>query len=183
MVYFIADLHFGHPEIIPFGGRPFGSLDEMEEVLIANWNATVHDDDEVYVLGDFCLDAGRSSDILRELQGTKHLVRGNHDAAFAIGEGATQGFASVSDYREVWHKGTMFVLSHYPLYRWNGMETGAYCLHGHMHHLDDEYLEYAGENRLLCVAAEHVNYTPIGLGEAVKRVEKRLWDHYVRMHN
>lgn len=91
MIHFIADTHFGHEEIIQFGGRPFRSAEEMDDVLIANWNDAVGDSDEVFVLGDFCWRPERAAEILGQLKGVKHLVRGNHDQTF--GEGA-EGFAN-----------------------------------------------------------------------------------------
>ncbi len=54
MNYYIADTHFGHGAILNFDHRPFGSLEEMEEIIIMNWNAAVRPGDTVYILGDFC---------------------------------------------------------------------------------------------------------------------------------
>ena len=63
MNYYISDLHFGHKNIINFDHRPFFDIEEMEEVLVMNWNATVHKDDTVYILGDFCW--GKADEWLR----------------------------------------------------------------------------------------------------------------------
>jgi calcineurin-like phosphoesterase family protein len=52
-VYFTADQHFGHAGIIGLCKRPFRSVEEMDEAMIANWNAVVGPDDEVWHLGDF----------------------------------------------------------------------------------------------------------------------------------
>lgn len=52
MNYFISDLHFGHFNIIRYDNRPFNSVDEMDKVLIDNWNSVVSDDDTIYILGD-----------------------------------------------------------------------------------------------------------------------------------
>ncbi len=37
---YTSDLHIGHKDIIGFDHRPFSSLDEMTEKIIANWNKT-----------------------------------------------------------------------------------------------------------------------------------------------
>ena len=54
--YFTADVHFGHKNIITYSARPFGSVEEMDETIIANWNYRVRDNDDVWIVGDlmFC---------------------------------------------------------------------------------------------------------------------------------
>ena len=53
MKFFTADLHLNHKAILTMGhGRPFKSLEEMEEIIVNNWNKKVSSRDDVYVLGD-----------------------------------------------------------------------------------------------------------------------------------
>lgn len=54
-VFFTSDTHFFHARIIKHAGRPFGSVDEMNDTLIRNWNRIVPKDGFVFHLGDFCL--------------------------------------------------------------------------------------------------------------------------------
>jgi predicted phosphohydrolase len=53
----------------------------MNACIIQNWNRCVARNDEVYILGDFLVDANgtAANRILNELNGTKYLVRRNHD--------------------------------------------------------------------------------------------------------
>ena len=37
MVYYISDLHFGHRNVIGMDGRPFETIEEMDETLIWLW--------------------------------------------------------------------------------------------------------------------------------------------------
>ena len=60
MNYYIADLHLGHSRIIGLDGRPFADVDEMDRVLMGNWNRKVGPDDDVYILGDFCYRAKKN---------------------------------------------------------------------------------------------------------------------------
>ena len=52
MIYFTADTHFGHCNVIRFCDRPFASAEEMDEAMIQNWNERVTGNDTVYILGD-----------------------------------------------------------------------------------------------------------------------------------
>jgi calcineurin-like phosphoesterase family protein len=78
-VWFTSDTHFWHARIIQFCQRPFASVDEMNEKLIANWNAVVVPDDTVYHLGDFSMAARPVELYVPRLNGQIHLVMGNHD--------------------------------------------------------------------------------------------------------
>ena len=51
-VFFTADLHFGHENVIQFDNRPFETVEEMDAELIRRWNAKVGKGDLVFVLGD-----------------------------------------------------------------------------------------------------------------------------------
>lgn len=52
MIYYTSDLHLGHANIIKLCHRPFADVDEMNAVLITNWNARVANSDTVYICGD-----------------------------------------------------------------------------------------------------------------------------------
>ena len=47
MNYYISDLHIGHENILRFDNRPFADVNEMNNMLIENWNARVRSDDTV----------------------------------------------------------------------------------------------------------------------------------------
>ena len=78
MRYYTSDTHFGHGNVIKYCNRPFSNRHEMDSALIANWNAIVGPEDEVFHLGDFALGADERK-ILPQLRGKLHLVAGNHD--------------------------------------------------------------------------------------------------------
>lgn len=86
--WFTSDLHIGHARINELAGRPFASVAEADEELIARWNAVVGPRDDVWILGDLALGPiAESLPKAKELAGRKHLVIGNHDRPFMYRKG------------------------------------------------------------------------------------------------
>jgi len=129
-LFFTADTHFGDHRTLNIHRRPFASVAEMDEALVAGWNAVVGPADEIWHLGDVARRAADVAGLLARLNGTKHLVRGNNDPA-ETGEAA--GWASVQDYAELTEGDARLVLCHYPFRSWNGQHRRAIDLHGHSH--------------------------------------------------
>jgi len=78
--WFTSDPHFGHGNIITYCRRPFHSVENMNKLLVMQWNEVVAPEDTVYVLGDVLL--GRREEmagVIESLNGTKLLIPGNHD--------------------------------------------------------------------------------------------------------
>lgn len=66
--------------IIDFESRPFNDVEQMNEVMIENWNSVVNPDDKVFHLGDFSfLNKEATRAIVARLHGYKILILGNHD--------------------------------------------------------------------------------------------------------
>lgn len=131
MIYFTADLHFGHKNIIRFDNRPFATIEEMDNTIIRNWNDKVEDNDEVYILGDISwYKEDKTCDILSKLKGKKHLIKGNHDH---ISSNMRKYFYSINDYKEIKVDDVNIVLCHYPITFFNKHHYGSYMLYGHVH--------------------------------------------------
>ena len=79
-LYFTADQHFYHANIIKYCNRPFPDVRTMNKIIIERHNEEVGPDDTVIMLGDFGLASReRLEKIVEQLNGHKHLVLGNHD--------------------------------------------------------------------------------------------------------
>lgn len=172
MIYFIADTHFYHNNIIKYCNRPFKDVLEMNETIINNWNNTVIDNDTIYHLGDVALCSNELlAPIINRLNGKKILIRGNHDTRSVVAF-EKMGFTvlrnapiSIDKYK--------LILSHIPLPD-TMIPNGYINIHGHIHNkpLNESKhkggkVEYKKElytpNKHICVSVDVINFTPISL--------------------
>lgn len=175
-IYFTSDTHFGHSAIIDLCNRPFASLDEMDETLIARWNETVAPDDIVYHLGDFCSRARcNARPYIERLNGRVHLIEGNHDEPML--QQCEDHFESVSYMRQIHIEGQKFILCHYPIREWNDARRGAWHLFGHVHGgLNDEPLGFS-----LDVGVDSHDFRPWSVDE-IRHIFTSRYDHFQNPH-
>ncbi len=141
-IWFTSDLHFGHEKLITdqHDGRtlrPFATVREMDDALIAGWCGRVRPDDIVYVLGDvsFCSEK-RTTEIMARLPGYKVLVRGNHDEHWKDDRWKRIGFKEVYSVRRGLYTygpkdfGIDALMIHNP---GDDLNIGKFCLNGHVH--------------------------------------------------
>ena len=136
-VYFTSDHHFYHENIIKYCNRPFRSVGEMHDQMIAKWNKAVPNDARVYYLGDFGWgDRDSIEAVLVELNYDQLVwVPGNHDRSVTwidkLASMATQVVAMNGPMR-VNHGGREYIISHEPVPK-DDMQMGDVNLHGHIH--------------------------------------------------
>jgi len=128
MIYFSADCHFGHANIIRLCDRPFTSVGHMDHTLISNWNSVVNNGDTVYHLGDFSFGSVEyTRKIKQQLNGTIHFIRGNHDWKNA------EALGDMPDIYEMKIGKQHIVMCHYPMRSWNKSFHGSWHIYGHTH--------------------------------------------------
>ena len=182
-IWFIADTHFYHTNILKYENRPFENTHRMNEAMIENWNRVVKPGDIVYHLGDFAM-CGKNWEkiLLKRLNGgVKILLRGNHDGS------ATRmkdiGFTEVYDRLELTIAGQRVLLCHYPYLVTENLEhiknrgeayvnkfiasrpknEGLWLLHGHNHST------WKIHEKMINVSVENWDYTPVHISE-VERI-------------
>lgn len=162
-VFIISDTHFGHDNIIQYSGRPFATVELMDECIRDNWNETVKDEDIIYHLGDVYM--GSAPSFLYNLKGRKRLVLGNHDNP------KDQALQKVFEKIMIWRKFPEYkcILTHVPLHD-NCLLTGSKYdwsmyinVHGHTHTNDSPSKWHVNA----CV--EKTDYKPIELEELLDR--------------
>lgn len=160
-IFVVSDTHFGHANFLNFENedgtkiRPFSSVEEMDQLMLDNWNRVVTDSDIVYHLGDVYF--GKSHGILNALKGKKRLLLGNHD------QGKDENLHKVFQKIELWRlfKEWNCLLTHVPMHE-SGLMKVDYNVHGHIHQNDSPTPVHINA----CV--EKMNYTPIPLEELMK---------------
>ena len=171
-IFFTSDPHYNHKNIITYCNRPFASVSEMNESLINRWNSVVSHEDTTYVIGDFAFDKNPSKFLCR-LNGTKVLIKGNHDKR----PYREDGWDAIHDYLEITHKGKHIVMCHYSMRVWNKSHRGSWMLYGHSHGTlpDDPY------SNSIDVGVDCHNYTPISFDDVERIMKKKKWkpvDHH-----
>ena len=150
MIYYIADMHFGHENVLRFDIRPFFDTNQMEKVMIGSWNARVTEADTVYM-----------------------LILGNHDRV----KGRLRPmWESIEPYAEINDGDTLVILSHYPIPFYKNQHYGSVMLYGHVHgtrewHYVEQWKRELWEAGIPCnlinvgCMMEYVQYTPRTLSE------------------
>jgi calcineurin-like phosphoesterase family protein len=149
-VWIISDTHYGHKNIcrgvtawrLPDGSIPisqtrdFKTIEQMNESIVNNINSVVGQDDVLIHLGDWSFGGFENVKIFRDRIVCQeiHLILGNHDHHIENNRGDCQElFASVNHYTKLMYKFGTFVLIHYPMASWDGLNKGHSHLHGHVH--------------------------------------------------
>lgn len=170
MNYYISDMHIGHKNALKFDGRPFQSVEEMNETLIVNWNRKVTDEDDVWVLGDFCYRSEKDPALyLKQLKGKKHLIIGNHDKVTVNSSSALSYFESVERLQHIKDREYNVIVCHFPLADWNAKHRGSYHIYGHIHNNKDEVYEFMKrQERALNAGCMINNYEPVTIEELIE---------------
>jgi calcineurin-like phosphoesterase family protein len=198
-VWFTADTHLGHANIVRFCSRPFLSPREQEllaelgphgkwrvsaetlahhdTALLANINACVQPEDTLWIVGDFCW--GGLPEALRYrrriLCRTVHLIWGNHDQ-----RSIASAFQQTYEQTHITVEGVDLFLNHYPMRTWYKSFHGSWSVYGHVHgRLQAE--DQRDVSRLTRdVGVDACGYRPISFGELAEYMAPRLEHFHAR---
>lgn len=125
MIWLTSDLHLFHNKEFIYEPRGFASIEAMNEAIERNWNDTVNNDDEVYILGDLMVGGKAVSnevgmEVVRRLKGKKHIILGNHDTNTRVKLYQQEASIVEVQYAKMMrYKGRSLYLSHYPTFTAN----------------------------------------------------------------
>ena len=173
MIYFTADLHLGHKNIIKYSNRPFSTVEEMDKTLIDNWNARVADNDTVYVVGDFALaPLAKVIEYIKKLKGFIVFVNGSHDRWIADSKnGPFHPRAIILKDRLHEVKGILsekksIILCHYAMRTWPKSHYGSWHLYGHSHG------NLPGHGYSFDIGVDCNSFVPVSLEQVEQRMSK-----------
>ena len=179
-IFFTSDIHFGQEGLHRFNNRP---LAETDNYIIQYWNNEVPKDGLVFVLGDIGEIPDESIiEKFNQLNGTKILIRGNHDA-FYKEDTLMCVFSDIHDLYEIKifdeeeFKYQEIVLCHYPMFDWNNFFEGSWQLFGHLHtrNLPEfETLKTKLFPQQYDVGVDANNYQPISYHQVKKIINKQI---------
>jgi calcineurin-like phosphoesterase family protein len=172
MIWFTADHHFDHANIIKYTKRPFSAVDEMNQIMVKRWNERVQADDTVIHLGDFTLgNAIVAQRFFSQVNGRIAILCNplHHDKRWI----KTPQFSKSGIVKLISPLKTLeipsgkypavIVLSHFPLAEWDRKHYNSIHLHAHSHGT------HRGEGRILDVGVDCHNFYPISLSEVLER--------------
>lgn len=192
-VFFCADTHLGHANIVKYAQRPElrpRDLDplggwasqqtkelrahQMNERLIAKWNERVKPGDHVYFLGDFCCygnERGESGsktkarEWLERLNGTVTFILGNHDHNNTVRHGLACAYMQAG--------GLTLYLVHNPAHEPKHPYVDA-VVHGHVHTAWKVTSRPHGGKIIpyVNVGVDVCKYAPVALNELLGLVNK-----------
>lgn len=168
MIYFTADTHFGHANVIKLCNRPFENIEAMNEAMVIAWNERVKGNDTVYIVGDMFFRCSDPESILARLKGKKRLIVGNHDGSWMSKVDLSKYFCSVDHFLEISDGVHALTLCHYPLLTWKH-EKRSYMIHGHIHAdtSSDYFPLIAKRENILNAGADINGFQPITFEELV----------------
>ena len=189
MLFFTADQHFFHTNIIRSTNRPWLPTDQNDK-LIEHWNNVVGEDDIVWQLGDFSFGTYENTvEIIKMLNGNIFFVipHDHHDKrwlkkwlkvgmplATKTGQATYKGQFHVLRLKVLCRDGYSMKISllHYPLASWEASYHGAIHLHGHSH----GKMPWADNRMDVGVDCNH--YEPVAIGHIVYEMQllKKGWE-------
>lgn len=149
-IWITSDLHYNHKNIcagttewrnkkgeIPFESvRDFTVLSDMNETIISGINNHVGQDDYLILVGDVAFQGAESVHKLLDRIVCRNLilVYGNHDENIAENEMSLQNrFIKRYTYLKLHIGKHRFIIQHYPIVSWHGLNKGSMHLFGHVH--------------------------------------------------
>jgi calcineurin-like phosphoesterase family protein len=170
--FFTSDTHFDDEFAVSYFNRPFQSMDEMNAIMVEQWNHVVTAEDTVYHLGDFTTgDLPHFTKWANQLNGNIRILPGNMDRLWRkdfTGNEKVQVVAPLLtlEFSEIGTRGQrqVIVLCHYSMQVWELSNHGSWHLFGHTHG------KLKGIGKSFDVGVDCTDFVPLSLDQVAKRM-------------
>jgi calcineurin-like phosphoesterase family protein len=183
-VFVTSDEHYGHERIITLAKRPFASVEEMNETIIARHNKKVPNNLNHLTIhvGDMfwqTMTPQEAIDILLRLHGSHAFIYGNHDElmdkpsilkglfTWIVGKNKASGSEIIK-----WNKHKI-TLNHYAQRVWDGSHKGHWHVYGHSHSALPDF------GKSFDIGVDGHDFTPWSLEEIEAEMEKHPQHHTI----
>lgn len=156
------------------GVRPFINPMVMTSQMAKNFNEIIPEDGILFHLGDWSFGGEDKIKMFRDMLNVKeiHLITGNHDHHQEAGKWDNL-FTSRQKYLELTIGKLTFVLFHFKISSWNGINRGWYQLHGHQHWTGD--LRF-GNGKQMDVGVDGNDLKPYKLTDVIELLKDRRFN-------
>lgn len=169
MVFVTADLHFNHPGILALERTNFSCIEQHNEFIIKQYNKVVGEEDTCYILGDLGFsDPKLLGQLVRQLNGHKILIKGNHDKFTTKEYKTLMGFEAVKEgpiYFYDKNCTAKIIFSHEPS-REAFENPYVINIHGHLHNSDLDLPNFFNVN------IARTNYLPVNIESFYETIRK-----------
>lgn len=168
-IWFSSDLHFNHNKSFIYDARGCDSIEQMNQIILDNFNQLVAPTDDLWLLGDLVMgETYKAHELLTQLPGKKHIILGNHDTTLRTELYRSLGwdcqYATMLKYNKY-----CFYLSHYPTLVGNFEEPFApWNLHGHTHDLN----AFSVNPRCYNVNVDAHELAPIEINDIISHIKE-----------
>ena len=179
MIWFIADWHFNHTNILKYTERPYQRVKQMNNDIVKKHNSLVQPKDIVYVLGDVAM--SKKVDALKYLHrmnGRKILILGNHDTPVTKTRWITEfGFEAVYSFFIADIEGHFVLMAHDPveslfLARAVGFNRKPLITNGHIHNLGEHSVDKETGNVSINVGLDVNDMLPFSFSQLLERARE-----------
>ena len=175
--WFTADWHFFDRSLVEHGKRPFTSVEEMNECLIARHNEVMRKGDLVYCLGDLYMKCNveQAMAVQKRLKGNFYVIQGNHDK-IALKMAKKGAFVWLRQLENImvgrpWlQQKQMIVLCHYAMRTWRNSVHNSYQLYGHSH----GGLTDIPHMLQMDVGVDCHNFYPVSIEQVITKMEQKM---------
>mgnify|MGYP004637921611 FL=1 len=175
MIYLTSDWHLNHDQPFIWSARGFQNVEEMNAAIVQRHNSIVQDGDDVYVLGDLCMNKDKleeNQQLISSMRGRLHVIVGNHDS-----DKKTMMYLRCPNVMEIvpatylkYKKRTLF-LSHYPCFTGNvDSKLPVLSTFGHTHQKEIYYNDIP---YMINVGVDAHDCYPVSIDDVLKWAGKK----------